>query len=329
LSGKYYTDYQKGITKDTFNTVIGILEGKAYHEGNCITLYNRVAKVADTIFYDLGDNERVVRIDSNDWEIITDSPIKFRRFSHQLPQVIPVRGGQLSAILKYINITEPKAQLLFLTYIVTAFIPDIPRPILVHTGDQGAAKSTGMRVARSFIDPSKAELLVLPTDILELALAANHHYCLYFDNLSGLPDQYSDAPCRLATGIGFTKRKLYSDNEDILLHQKTAVGINGIPLVASKPDLLDRCVIIRFDRITDDNRIEEAELWSSFNGEKPQILGAIFTALSKTIAIFLNIKLNKKPRMADYSKFAASSCVALGYTAEDFIDAFSEMSSGK
>lgn len=327
LSGKYYAKFHQGIAKEPLNIVISTLEGKAYHEGNKIKLFNRIAKENNVLYYDLGDGEKVVRIDENGWEITTNCLVKFRRFKHQLSQIEPKKDGKLSEVLKYININDQNEQLLFLTYLVAVFIPDIPRPILIHTGDQGAAKSTAMRVARNLIDPSRAELLIPPSDIPELALAANHHYCLYLDNLSYLSDQFSDVLCRLVTGIGFTKRKLYTDNEDILLHQIVAIGITGITQVATKPDLLDRSLILRFQRIPDEERKDEGDFWKNFYKEKPFILGAIFTALSETLKVLPKIKLNHKPRMADYAKYSAAASIALGSSAEALLSALTENTS--
>jgi hypothetical protein len=253
-----------------------------------------------------------------------DCPVKFRRFSHQLPQVEPLEGGKLEEITKYVNLKTETDKLLFLTYLITVAVPDIPRVVLINIGDQGAAKSTALRIARSIIDPSVAELLSPPSDINELAQASNHHYCLYLDNLSNLRDELSDALCRLATGIGFTKRKLFTNDEDVLFNQKTAVGITGINLVAQRADLLDRCLILSYERIPEERRADEEEFWKNFTNEKPYILGALFTNLSHVLRMITDFKLSKKPRMADYAKYAAAGAIALGRTSEEFLSAFSE-----
>ena len=196
--------------------------------------------------------------------------------------------------------------------------------MLINIGDQGAAKSTALRIARSLVDPSIAELLSPPSDIGELAQASNHHYCLYLDNLSYLRDDLSDALCRLATGIGFTKRKLFTNDEDVLFNQKAAIGITGINLVAQRPDLLDRCLILSFERIPEEKRIDEEDFWKNFTTEKPYILGAIFDTLSQVLRLIPTFKLPRKPRMADYAKYATASAVSLGRTADEFLNAFSE-----
>lgn len=324
LAGKYWSLTKKGFSGDTFATVVCSLEGLTAHNGDTKYLYNRVAHIDEEVYYNLSDDRNVVRITPKGWEITQLCPIKFRRFSHQLVQVMPERGGDLRSILKYINLKSEIDKLLFLTYLPTVLMHDYPRVILINIGDQGSAKSTALKVVRSLVDPSVSELLSPPSDTSELAQAANHHYCLYLDNLTYLKDEQSDALCRLATGIGFSKRKLFTDDEDILFTGKTAVGITGINLVAQKADLLDRCLILKFERIEDDCRLSEAEFWDSFNKEKPPLLGAVFDALSTALKESKNIKLKKYPRMADYAKFAAATAVYLGKTPDEFINAFNE-----
>lgn len=324
LSGKYWKETSKGFSGETFLQAVNSLEGKAFHEGDTKILFNRIARVDNTIFYDLGNDKQVVKITAEGWEVTGDCPVKFRRFNHQLPQVQPLQGGKLEDIIKYLNLKSETDKLLFLTYLVTILVPDIPRVVLINIGDQGGAKSTALRIARSLVDPSISELLSPPSDITELAQASNHHYCLYLDNLSYLKDEVSDVLCRLATGIGFTKRKLFTNDEDVLFNQKVAVGITGINLVAQRADLLDRCLILSFERIPEERRIDEEEFWKRFNDEKPYILGALFTTLSNVLRIIVDFKLSHKPRMADYAKYAAAGAIALGRTSEEFLSAFSE-----
>lgn len=332
LNGKYYAATKKGFSGETFQIVVSVLEGKAFHEDNLKPLFNRVAMIDNVIWYDLGDDKKAVKITTEGWEIITDCPVRFRRFKHQTPQVEPKPGGNLHDILKYLNLSSGNDKLLYLTYLPTALIPNIARVMPTAIGDQGSAKSTALRIARCLIDPSLAgvhpsisgNLLSPPKDITELAQNANHHYCLYLDNLSYLSEELSDALARFITGIGFSKRELYTNEGDILFNQIVAVGITGINLVVQKPDLLDRSLILMFNRISDDEREDETSFWSRFNEEKPFLLGALFGVVSQMLKIVPTLKLSKKPRMADYGKYAAAASIALGKPAEEFLVAFED-----
>jgi hypothetical protein len=60
---------------------------------------------------------------------------------------------------------------------------------------------------------------------------------LAFDNVSGLPIWLSDALCRLASGGSFAVRRLYTDDEEVLLvlfEAARPILLNGIDEVISR-----------------------------------------------------------------------------------------------
>ena len=94
-----------------------------------------------------------------------------------------------------------------------------------------------------------------------------------FDNITSIRDWLSDILSRAVTGEGFTKRKLYTDDEDILFAYRRLLILTGIGLVVTKPDLLDRSLIIGVERIPDSERIPEEQLDADFqraNGRCPK-----------------------------------------------------------
>jgi len=322
VSGIYWETFNEGFSNEIFSQVMAALEGKSQHEGVKISLFNRIAKIEGTIFYDIGDDTNIVEITASGWKVVkADKPI-FRRFTHQKVQSIPEKGGALEKILDYVNLKNPEDKILFLTYLVAILFCDIPRAMIIATGEQGSAKSTLLRVIRKLIDPSRVDLLKMRSAIDELTQMASHHYCLFFDNLSYLSTESSDSLSGFVTGLGFSKRKLFSDDSDIIFELLAAVGINGINLVAEKADLLDRSLIFTLERISDINRKEESKFWIDFEIEKPKILGALFDIASQVLKIKEDIKLPTRPRMADYARVAAAAAVSLGYEVNGFLQAF-------
>jgi len=325
LAGIYWEQEKTGFGKSSFEQVVSALSGKARHENNKIQLYNRIAIVGGEIFYDIGDNQHVVHITKNikkKWEIKQSSGVIFRRFNHQKEQVKPKRGGNLKDVLKFVNLKHDSDKLLLITYLVAVMFPDIPRVIIIVIGDQGSAKSTLLRILRSLVDPSRTELLKMRSSGEELAQMADHNYCLYLDNLSFLSSSSSDSLAGFVTGLGFNKRKLYSDSDDIIFEIKVAVGITGINLVAEKADLLDRCLIFVLNRIPDTKWKEETVFWKEFDKKKPYILGALFDVLSDVLRTKSKTKLHPKPRMSDYAVIAATAGKVLGYSTKEFSKAY-------
>jgi hypothetical protein len=322
LSGKFFLLEEKGISNEVFSQVVNTLEGKTISEGIRKVLHNRIAKQGRTIYYDIGDDRHVVEVGGGKWKVVTESPVLFRRFPHQSIQDFPLEGGSLELLGKYFNLKDEYQKLLLETYAVAAMVPTIGRAVLIITGEQGSAKSTGLAVLRSLIDPSEADLLSPPKDTLGMYETAVQHYCFYLDNLSYISDDVSDALCRIVTGGSFSKRRLYSNEEQVIQKLKLAIGVTGINLVANRSDLLDRSMILSFQRIPDDQRMDEEEFWEGFRADKPAILGAMFTTLSKALEAERSIKLSKKPRMADYAKYAAAAAVSLGRTTDEFMAAW-------
>lgn len=76
------------------------------------------------------------------------------------------------------------------------------------------------------------------------------------DNVSTLTEPMSNALCRLATGGGYTTRRLYTTDEGVVSEQMRPVLINGIEGVARRQDLVDRAIVITLPRRT--SRQDEA-----------------------------------------------------------------------
>jgi len=315
---------KKAASGDTINTVLNVLDARAIFKGQLITLENRIAWHEKSIWYDLGDRMcRAVRISPEGWGIIENPPILFRRFVHQEEQVLPERNGSLKALLPFVNLADKEGQSpLLLVHLVACFIPDIPHPILNLHGSQGSAKTTLARMLRRIVDPSKMEVLSFPSNTKEFVQQLAHHYFAFFDNISDVSDSISDLLCRAVTGEGVSKRELYSDDEDIIYTFRRCIGLNGINPSARKPDLLDRSILMKLERIPEHQRMEERVVLERFDKERPRILGGIFDALSFAMRLYESIKLDRLPRMADFTRWGCAIAKALGYQQEDFLDAY-------
>ena len=105
----------------------------------------------------------------------------------------------------------------------------------------------------------KSEHRSMPRSEEDLLVAAKSQHVLAFDNVSGLGEWLSDAICRLSTGGGAGKRRLYTDEDEVLFSGRRLVAINGIEDVAVRPDLVDRAVMLALEPIAEKQRRDEAE----------------------------------------------------------------------
>ena len=320
---RFFAEEQKGLRGDALATARGALEARARFKGNRRELSLRVARAKDAFWYDLGDG-RAVATTRETWTIIPQPPILFRRYAHQQPQVEPILGGTLDPFLDLLNVQRPSLRLLIKVYLVAALVPGISLPAVIVFGEQGTAKSTLFAMLRRALDPSGLKSLAPPDSLREFVQLAAHHRTVYLDNMSHLPDWLSDALCRLCTGEGFTKRELYSDDDDVVYSFRGLGGVNGISLVVTKPDLLDRGLLLPLEPIPDERRHSEAALFANLESLMPETLGAMCSALSVAMRLRPHITVQRLPRMADFSLWGIAIAQALGCDGQEFLDAYQQ-----
>ncbi len=300
------------------------LSGKARFESEEHEVHTRIAAHGDAIYLDLCDPEwRAVRITRDGWSIVESKelPVKFRRARGMLALPEPVRGGTLAGLRQFINI-RPEDWVLVVGWLVAAFRPGRPFPVLVLHGEQGSAKSTTARVLRSLIDPNKASLRSAPRDERDLMIAATNGWVICLNNLSSIKPWLSDALCCLSTGGGFATRELHSDDEEALFDAMRPVMMNGIEELVTRGDLLERSLIVHLPTLNDETRREEEELDRAFEEARPYILGALLDAVSTALRNVKTVQLERRPRMADFARWCVAAESALDCESGAFMGAY-------
>ena len=120
-----------------------------------------------TFFYDLTNSKwSVIRITPSGWSVVDkDIPILFKRYANQQPQVNPsseYSNDIFDNFMELINIQDEDTKLLLKCYIISLFIPDIAKPILILHGEQGSAKSTLQELIKMLVDPSIVKTHTFP-----------------------------------------------------------------------------------------------------------------------------------------------------------------------
>lgn len=326
LTHLYWKTTGSILNPTALNSINQMLEARARYEGSQYTLHIRIASHNGSVWYDLGDG-RAVKANSNNWEIVDNPPILFRRFPHQKIQVEPKNNGNINELLEFVNLIKlddgslSPEQKLLLCWTVFSFIPDLPHPAPILAGPQGSNKSTFQKVLKELIDPSSVLAQTSPSGVNDFIQTSSHHWFLVLDNVSHLPEWLSDTICIVITGGGFSKRELYSDDADVIYDFKHIVGINGINLVVDKADLLDRSLIFNLKRTN--KFTTEKVFWAKFEEREPYILGGIFDVLVKTLNQIANTPEPTEPfRMADFAHYGSVIAHALGFDSKDFIEAY-------
>jgi len=286
-----------------------------------VELYNRVGWHGERIVYDLTTaDHKGVEISRDGWSIVPLPPI-FRRYQHQAQQVIPVGGGNPKELLRFCNVA-PYDHCLFMTAVASFFIPNIPHVIISQTGEQGSGKSNNSRRIKALGDPSRVMLISSPKDLEQAQMMAEKHWISTFDNISRIPEWYSDFLCRGVTGEGDMKRSLYTNDDEFIRSYRRCFVLNGIGASMWRADLLDRSIIFDIP-VLKTSRPEKA-MEDEWRISLPVILGGFFTAISKAMKTVSEISGHERFRMSDFAQWGGALADALGYSDEEFFKKYQE-----
>jgi hypothetical protein len=338
LSRLYRENTEFCIGDSSLNSVITNLASEAEFNGIIIPLHLRVAWGSvenhankECIYYDMCDTQgRIIVISRDGWRIINgnekDIPIIFKRHNQQ-PQIEPDKNYSADIFEKLLNLTNvknPTHRHLLKVYIMSTLIPEIDHVILTTYGPKGSAKSFLLELIKKMIDPTKPVLLTLNKNMEEFIQQVNHNYLCYYDNVKFIPYWLSDEICRAVTGAGHTKRKKYTDDDDIIYEHRRCLGVNGINIALTESDALDRCILIELEDIDEEKRRKESDLWKEFERLKPQALAYILDIIVKAIQIKPTLNLKRLSRMADFTEWAEAISQAMGYPPMSFIDIYAD-----
>ncbi|WP_146451981.1 ATP-binding protein [Bythopirellula polymerisocia] len=281
------------------------LQGEAF-AAEPEAVFLRVAEFDGSIVIDLGNSTgNAIVVKGGAWEVSERSPVLFRRTATTSSLPIPENGGTLAEFRDLLNVTAETWPLV-IGWIVAAYVPGIPHPILLLGGQQGTGKTTAAEKFKEIVDPSPAPLQNQPRDSEQWAICAAASHVVGVDNVSTLSPWWSDALCKAVTGDGWLRRKLYTDGEVSVSSFKRAVLLTSIDAGALRGDLGDRVLLVDLESIGEVERRTKTEIDLLFKAAKPRIFGAILDLLAKVLQVLPNIHLEKLPRMADFAKLLAA-----------------------
>ena len=301
-------------TSQALKDALGALDALA-SEGPVYLAFVRIGHANGRIYIDLGDpSGRAVEITKDGWSLVDRPPVRFVRPSGLLALPQPVKNPEgvnaLQAILP--DATDATdAKILLLIFLVGTFLSTGAMPLLAISGRQGSGKTTLVNRLRSLVDPNQAPARQQPRNEDDLIIAAKNGAMVCFDNLSFLDRETSDALCRLATGAGMAKRKLYTDLDEVIVQVRRAAIINGIPDLIRMPDLADRALVVELAPRS--SYAPLAELDAAFERERPKMLGALYDAVSAGLRGHAQEPPSPGIRMVDLERWARAALRVFGF----------------
>lgn len=319
----YFAEYDDAISDGVIKKAATFLKHTASERH---PLHNRFAWLDGELWIDLGtDTGTAVVVTRDGWGAACPIIPVFRRFTHQRPLPLPEPDGNVKEILSFLPLKSREEQLLVLVWLCSLPLEHIQRPLLLLYGSAGSGKSTFSEIIRDTVDPSCTATLSFPQVRTELIQVMDHNALPVFDNIDRLAKWASPELCRAITGGGFSRRSLFSDDADSIYRFRRSAILNGINLPANAPDVLDRSLVLRFDRLTSQERAligGREDLIRRFREAQPSIFGGILNVLSAAMKIRPTIKLEKLQRMDEWELWGCAIAQSLGIPQKKFLECY-------
>lgn len=217
-------------------------------------------------------------------------------------------------LIESVNFTDStlsllEQQLFLKLWVLAVFFSNVQptKIILLLLGDHGSGKTSALRRIQKLIFGRKVNLLSIEKDKQDgfIATITTDPIAL-FDNLDEHISWLPPALSRLATGVTFSRRQLYTTNDKIEFPGVSWLGITSRTLrfMDNQPDLPDRTLVLKLARLVD--RQPEDELLNAVAQRRNVLWSELLDELN---AVVRHLKENPEPvrvsfRMADFASFA-------------------------
>jgi hypothetical protein len=326
LIAGFYAKTQMAVRDQSLRESLGTLQALGRFNGEPQDIHVRVAKHGEKYFIDLCEpgNSRAIELGAGYWKTIDCPPVLFVRGDAQQPLPAPQTGGNLAALWRIANVPQ-QHRLLVVTWLIDCLRPDTPYPGLELIGEQGSGKSTAAEALRRVIDPNACNLRGAPKTVEDIFVAAKQNHVVAYENISHLPGPMQDALAILSTGGGYSKRMLYSNDDEHIISVRRPWLINGIAISVTQQDLVDR--VISIDCPVIEIRQSSSQQWRKFNQAMPGIFGGLLDTAAKALEILPTIKLAPKdrPRLVEFVMLGQAVALSAGYKTNEFLERFTEL----
>jgi len=323
LVKRFYDAHGQAVATDAINAALNVLIGEAL-ESDRVKLSTRCGMDGEErLIIDLANNdEEIVIVERGGWRIDKLAEPRFRRYSHMLPMKVATEGADIREFVRFWRLKDATDDVLLVGYIGHMFVPEIPKAINVAVGPKGSTKTSSQRAIRQLVDPSSVDDLTIGEKGKEFVQQLAHHYVPLFDNVWRLNPLQADDLCRAATGAGFSKRGLYTDEEDVIFQYMRAVLINGVNTPTQRGDFLDRTALFEYARVPKGERLEDAAVRTKVEDWLPRLRKTVLDALVLTLKLLDQVRteIQELPRMADFAIWGEAFCRAVGYKPLEFYD---------
>ena len=326
LIAGFYQKTQMAVRDQSMREALGTLQALGRFNGDPQAVHVRVAAFGGKYYIDMGEsgNSRAIELGANHWRIVDCPPVLFVRADSMQLLPAPAHGGSMAPLWKIANIPE-KLRIVVVAWLIDAMRPETPYPGLELVGEQGSGKSTAAEALRRVLDPNSCNLRGAPKTVEDIFVTAGQNHLVAFENVSHLAGPMQDALAILSTGGGYSKRQLYSNDEEHIINVRRPWMVNGISIAVTQQDLVDRVISVECPVIAE--RQSSSKQWRDFETDLPGILGGLLDLAAVALGVLPDMTLPSadRPRLVEFVLLGMAVAKASKQKPADFLDTFKEL----
>lgn len=230
------------------------------------------------------------------------------------------------------GISAEQMKQVFTVWMFALAFPDLmpTKPLIIFEGAPGSGKSAALQLLQHAL-LGKAKPIILSRNKEDDfgVLLLRSPICV-FDNVDAYIDWIPDAVCAYTTAGEWTKRKFFTDSDELTLKPHAFIAVaSKNPTSFRREDVADRSLIMRLERRQRFKRFEALE--KETREARPQLLGEYLYYVNKIVAEIRAGALKKQEdegsRMADFASLARIVAKVLEWPEESTEDMLTAIAS--
>ena len=220
------------------------------------------------------------------------------------------------------GITPDQQRKAFIIWMFSLAFPDLmpTKPILLVEGEAGSGKTSAIVLLQLILMGAHRSKQLKRNQEADFGVLLLRSPICLFDNADSYIDWVPDAIAAYATLGDFEKRKLYTDDDNLVIKPHAFIAATSRnPASFRRGDVADRCVILRLERRP--SFVAVTALKSQILADRPQLLGEYLWYIQRIVAELRNNPIDlsgtEAYRMADFAAFGRVVGTVLGWTVED------------
>lgn len=206
------------------------------------------------------------------------------------------------------GITAEQQRKALIVWLFALGLPDLlpHKPILLVEGAFGAGKTSVVTLIQLALMGNKDPMLLQRNKEDDFGVVLLRSPIALFDNTDSYIDWVPDAIAAYATGGKWKKRKLFTDDDNLIIKPHAFVSVaTRNPASFRRDDVADRCIILRLERwasFTPTSVLERAII-----EQRPALLGEYLHTLGRIVELIRGRGFaidNERFRMSDFAALA-------------------------